>query len=260
MTNNNNSQPIRQAQGEKGFAMPMLIAIVVLVIVGVGVAYFATRTEPSPTDTTQAPTGEETLPDGTVVKADGTMVKPDGTMVKPDGTIVKPDGTMVKPDGTMVKPDGTMVKPDGTMIAPDGTMIEKESGATTPPASATYTGARLAGTATLPLLDFNKADYDKAVASDNLVILYFYASWCPICRAEFPNMQTAFNELTGSGVVGFRVNYNDSDTDQSEKALASEFGVAYQHTKVFVKNGQRLLKSPEEWDEARYDMEIGKYR
>ena len=168
--------------------------------------------------TAQSPTGEKTLEDGTVVKADGTMVKPDGTMVKTDGTMEKKEG---------------------------GTMMAK------------YTGTVLAGKSA-PLLDFTKADYDVAVKTDKLVVLYFYANWCPICIAEFPVMQGVFNELATDKVIGFRVNYNDNQTDGDEKNLAKEFGVAYQHTKVFVKNGQRILKSPEGWDDKRYDMEINK--
>src|SRR3989344_165875 len=113
-----------------------------------------------------------------------------------------------------------------------------------------YSGAVLAGKSA-PLLDFTKTDYDAAVKSDKLVVLYFYANWCPICKAEFPVMQNAFNELSIDQVIGFRVNYNDDQTDNDEKSLAKQFGVAYQHTKVFVKNGQRILKSPEGWDDKR---------
>lgn len=120
-----------------------------------------------------------------------------------------------------------------------------------------YSGAMLAGKSA-PLLDFTKADYDAAVKTDKLFVLYFYANWCPICKAEFPIMQKVFNELTTDKVIGFRVNYNDDQTDSDEKNLAREFGVAYQHTKVFVKGGQRTLKSPEGWDENRYDTEINK--
>jgi thiol-disulfide isomerase/thioredoxin len=116
----------------------------------------------------------------------------------------------------------------------------------------------LAGTLA-PLLDFTKSDYDLAVKSDKLVVLYFYASWCPLCKEETANgLYPAFNALKDSRIVGFRVNYNDNDTDSDEKALAREFGVGYQHTKVFVKNGSRILKSPESWDKERYLNEINK--
>jgi len=132
-------------------------------------------------------------------------------------------------------------------LTPSGTVTANEK--------RVFTGTVLAVTAS-PLLDYNKADYDRAVASDKLVVLYFYANWCPICRAEFPKMQSAFNKLTTDDVVAFRVNYNDNETDDNERELAREHGVAYQHTKVFVRNGQRIGKWPDSWEEARYLSEI----
>lgn len=124
-----------------------------------------------------------------------------------------------------------------------------------------YRGTVLAGANAIgraALLNFVKSDYEKAKRSDKLIVLYFYANWCPICREEFPKMQAAFNELTLDTVIGFRVNYKDSDTDKDEEALAREFGVGYQHTKVFLKNGQRILKAPDSWDQNRYRSEISK--
>jgi thiol-disulfide isomerase/thioredoxin len=121
-----------------------------------------------------------------------------------------------------------------------------------------FGGQVLAGESS-PLLDFNQADYDKALKSDKIVVLYFYANWCPTCKIEVKNgLYPAFNELNDESVIGFRVNYNDNQTDSSEKGLAKEFGVAYQHTKVFVKNGERILKSPESWSREKYLSEINK--
>lgn len=118
-----------------------------------------------------------------------------------------------------------------------------------------YSGTRLAGNSA-PLLAFTHADYEAAKNSGKLIVLYFYANWCPICREEFPNAEAAFNQLTTDQVVGFRVNFNDNETDAAEEALAREHGVAYQHTKVLVKSGQRIKKSPETWTQDRYVSEI----
>jgi thiol-disulfide isomerase/thioredoxin len=120
-----------------------------------------------------------------------------------------------------------------------------------------YIGKVLAGKSS-PLLEFTKADYDLALKSDKLVVLYFYANWCPLCKVEFPEAQKAFDALDSDKVIGFRVSFNDSDTDNDEKNLARENGVPYQHTKVFIKNGKQILKAPDTWKQDRYISEINK--
>ncbi len=123
-------------------------------------------------------------------------------------------------------------------------------------ASPLFVGTVISGKSSI-LFDFKKVDYDKAVALNKPILLYFYANWCPICKEETLNaLYPAFAEFEGEGLVGFRVNYKDSHTDKDEVALAREFGVPYQHTKVLLKDGKMVLKSPESWDKARYLKEL----
>lgn len=153
--------------------------------------------------------------------------------------------------------DGGSVRPPDETITP--TAPPQTVPPSTPPSSTpTYRGAVIAGTlAASPLLDFTQTDFEQARAGGKLVVLYFYANWCPICREETANaLYPFFNALTGDDVVGFRVNFNDNQTDANERALAREFGIAYQHSKVFLRNGVRTLKSPESWDRARYEREV----
>jgi len=118
-----------------------------------------------------------------------------------------------------------------------------------------YKGKKLAGDSS-PLLDFTSEDYEAAKLSDKLVVLYFYANWCPICREEFPKMEDAFDELTGDRVIGFRVNYNDNQTSAAERALASELGVTAENTKILIRTGETLSQSSDPWDKEHYLAEI----
>jgi thioredoxin 1 len=73
-------------------------------------------------------------------------------------------------------------------------------------------------------------------------VLYFYASWCPTCIPADADFQKNISQLP-SDVTVIRVNYNDPETDAEEKALATKYGITYQHTYVQIDaEGNELTK------------------
>ena len=205
---------------QKGMGTPAIIALIAVVVVALGAAYVA-----------MMPEGEKMMGKGHDMAEEGDKMMQDGEAMKDAGEQMMQDGDKMMHgddgDAGFMSPAGVSYYGDVLAQSPDGAV----------------------------LLDFNQSDYENAIANEKLVVLFFYANWCPICAEEFPKMEEAFKELP-AGVVGFRVNFNDSETDSYEKGLASQFGVAYQHTKVFVKNGARVLKAPDSWDTARFISEI----
>lgn len=53
------------------------------------------------------------------------------------------------------------------------------------------------------------------------VVLNFWGSWCPPCRAEFPVLQRAAEQYEGQGVVFFGVDVQDAKAD-ARQFLAEE--------------------------------------
>lgn len=212
----------------RGIALPALVAIIAAVLVAGGALYYNLR-----------PEGELMMDKGKEMMEEGEKMVEEGDAMLKEGEKMMEEG-----EAMMEKEEGEVMYEGSTG---DGPMS---------PAGITYYGEVLAQSpAGAFLLDFNKSDYENAIMNEKLVVLYFYANWCPVCRAEFPVMQEVFNELDES-VVAFRVNYNDNQTDDYERGLARQYGVAYQHTKVFLKYGERVLKSPESWNKDRYLSEI----
>ncbi len=110
----------------------------------------------------------------------------------------------------------------------------------------TMEGEKIAGAASV-YLAYGKNDYQRALDGDKIILLSFYADWCPFCRAEEPEIEVGFNNLASDKLVGFRVNYNDSETDADEKALADQYKITYQHTKVILKNGVEVFRTGDTW-------------
>ncbi len=95
-----------------------------------------------------------------------------------------------------------------------------------------------------PYIRYSKAGFEKAKQDGKVIYLYFYATWCPICRADRPGILAAFEEMSFENVVGFEVHFNDGETNDEDEALAKEMGVRYQHTTVILdKEGNAAYRS-----------------
>ncbi len=103
-----------------------------------------------------------------------------------------------------------------------------------------------------PFLEYTKQEFEKAKLENKIIFLDFYATWCPICRVEAPEIDAGFNSLNTDRIVGFRVNFNDPDTDSDEKQIAKDLAIPYQHTKVILKDGIEFSRSSETWEKEDF--------
>ena len=222
---------------QRGLATSAIIGIIALLVIGGG-AWFVVQSNQATTEG-----------DAMMQKDGDAMMEKDDAMMKAEGDVmIKSDDAMMKADGDAMMHGDSMMQKDESTDSGDA-MMKSDTGAMTQP---TYQGTRLAGSADAPLLAFNQADYEAAQKAGKTVLLWYYSDWCPTCKAEQAQISAAFDAFTGTGVVGFRVNINDNNTDEHEVATAREFGVAFRHTKVALKNGERILKTTETWNKDNY--------
>lgn len=103
------------------------------------------------------------------------------------------------------------------------------------------------------LLDAHKDDVKTALDGEGTVIFYFYSKWCTVCKKEIRDaLVPAFEEVSAKETIGFQVNWDDRDVEPFEKELAQNYGIASQHTKVIVKQGQVLGVFTLPWTKEEY--------
>ncbi len=82
----------------------------------------------------------------------------------------------------------------------------------------------------MPELTMKSAMDDSTVSlasyKGSVLLVNYWATWCPPCVAEMPDLNRLHNELSGKGfaVVGFSM---DSGSSKSVKKLAETLGISY---------------------------------
>ncbi len=67
---------------------------------------------------------------------------------------------------------------------------------------------------------------DTAGYRGNVLVVNVWGSWCAPCRAEAPALESAYQQLKGSGVAFVGIDTRDDDPAQA-KAFQQRFGVTY---------------------------------
>ncbi len=95
----------------------------------------------------------------------------------------------------------------------------------------------------ITLSDYNA---DKSAYSSNKKVLFFHASWCPICKAIEEDIESDESQIP-EGTTFIQVDY-DSNT-----ALRQKYGVTYQYTFVQIDNEGTEQK---QWSALNLDKAI----
>ncbi|GAM12964.1 redoxin domain-containing protein [Mesobacillus selenatarsenatis] len=117
---------------------------------------------------------------------------------------------------------------------------ESEKNTTTAPAGESVDttedipGAKLSSLregAEAPDFELNTLDGNTIKLSDyrgKKVILNFWATWCPPCKAEMPHMQNFYEEYNDQGVEILAVNLTNMDKGEDEvKKFVEEYGLTF---------------------------------
>ena len=86
----------------------------------------------------------------------------------------------------------------------------------------------------MALIHFNAADFEEALASNSLMMVDFWATWCGPCQRLGPVIEQLAEEYEDQNVIIGKV-----DVDQ-EPELARQYGVMTIPTVIFFRDGQEL--------------------
>ena len=81
----------------------------------------------------------------------------------------------------------------------------------------------------------------KPVSSQEAEVLFFYANWCPHCKAAKPHWNEVKNEYDGKTINGYTLNFTDIDCTEETpdvKNATDEYDIEGYPTIKLIKDGQ----------------------
>ena len=78
---------------------------------------------------------------------------------------------------------------------------------------------------TLDTLDGNQITLSEL--RGQIVVINFWATWCPPCREEMPALEKSYEQYKDSGVVLLGVNLTDQDSVSEVESFVQEFKLTY---------------------------------
>ncbi len=118
---------------------------------------------------------------------------------------------------------GSTSTPEPTPVPPTATPVVTEEVAPSTPEQATNPNAVPAPDFTLQTLDgesVSLSDY-----RGKLVMINFWASWCPPCNSEMPDLQRYYEQHQDEDFIILGVNYQD--TPDKVQAFIEKYGVTF---------------------------------
>ncbi len=101
--------------------------------------------------------------------------------------------------------------------------------------------------------NYTKEIYKEAINSGKPMVLYFHASWCPVCRKQKPLLNEILQEKRYEKFTSLIVDY-DKETE-----IKSDLKVSTQATVVIFKSGKELIRKTgvTKKDELRKTIDMG---
>jgi thioredoxin 1 len=102
------------------------------------------------------------------------------------------------------------------------------------------------------LSEFNATAFEAAQAQGKLVVLDFYAPWCPVCRRQHKNLEEALGARKNSHIVSFLVNYDDSEE------LRKRHNVEGRSTLILFRGASEIARIKDSFTRADIDEFLAK--